>query len=226
MTRTPDDLATRLGLRFSDPALLVRALTHRSAPGRMHNERLEFLGDAVLGLVVAAELCSRRPELEEGDLTRLRAHLVRRETLAAIAAEIDLGMHLALGQGERRNGGQQRSSTVADALEALVGATYLDSGFDGARALVLRLFASRLDALPDTDGLKDPKTQLQELLQGRGMDRPEYEQLSEVGDAHAPQFRVRCSVHALALAREGEGRSRRRAEQAAAAAVLEALRDG
>jgi ribonuclease III len=225
VNRPPSELADQLGLSFSDPALLERALTHRSAPGRTHNERLEFLGDAVLGLVIASELCQRHPELEEGDLTRMRAHLVRAETLAAVGQEIDLGSFLALGQGERKSGGQRRGSTQADAVEALVGAAYVDQGFDQARALVLRLYEDRLADLPEPGTLKDPKTRLQEYLQGRGMARPDYNQLSTSGDDHAPSFRVRCEVPDLSLSAEGEGSSRRRAEQRSAAALLEALTD-
>jgi ribonuclease III len=223
--RTPDELAGQLGLSFSDPALLERALTHRSAPGRHHNERLEFLGDAVLGLVVAGELCRLHPEREEGDLTRLRAHLVRAETLAMVGEDIGLGQYLALGEGERKSGGFRRRSTLADSLEALVGAVYLDAGYEGAHALVLRLFARRLAELPDPDSLKDPKTRLQEHLQGRGLSLPDYRQVSASGTDHAPSFRISCEVPELGVAREGEGSSRRRAEQAAAAALLEAVAD-
>jgi ribonuclease-3 len=225
VNRPPADLAEQLGLSFSDPALLQRALTHRSAPGRTHNERLEFLGDAVLGLVVASELCKRHPELAEGDLTRMRAHLVRGETLAGVGQEIGLGPFLALGQGERKSGGQRRGSTLADAVEALVGAVYLDQGMDAATALVLRLYSDHFDDLPDPDSLKDPKTRLQEYLQGRGMARPDYYPLSSSGDDHAPSFRIRCEVADLGISAEGEGSSRRKAEQRSAAALLEELAD-
>lgn len=217
-------LCRRIGHEFAEPGLLDDALTHRSAD-RRHNERLEFLGDAVLGLTMAELLYRRRPDADEGDLTRYRALLVRGDTLAEVASEIELGKHLNLGGGEQKSGGHRRSSILADALEALIAAVYLDAGLEAARALVERLFRARLDDLPHPDSLKDPKTRLQELLQGRGQARPDYDLVSEEGDAHRRVFHAVCRVPALSLEAEGRGSSRRKAEQAAAAAVLEQVID-
>lgn len=218
-----DALCRRLGHAFTDPALLDAALTHRSA-GRRHNERLEFLGDALLNFVIADALYRRHPECDEGDLSRMRAALVRAESLAEIAAEIEIGELLVLGAGELKSGGFRRASTLGDALEALVGAVYLDGGFDAARSAVLALFDSRLDSPPDPATLKDAKTQLQEHLQATQQPLPVYLLVAESGDAHARSFRVSCEVATLGLRADGEGRSRRAAEQQAAAAVLDQLR--
>ena len=218
-------LCRRIGHEFRRTELLDDALTHRSAD-RRHNERLEFLGDAVLGLSMAELLYRRCPDADEGDLTRYRALLVRGDTLAEIAREIELGPHLSLGGGEQKSGGHRRSSILADALEALVAAVYLDAGFAAAMEMVDRLFAARLDDLPPAESLKDPKTRLQEHLQGRGQPRPEYELLREEGSAHARTFHAVCRVPALSLEGEGSGSSRRKAEQAAAQAVLERIHHG
>lgn len=217
-----DALCRRLGHAFTDPALLEAALTHRSA-GRRHNERLEFLGDALLNFVIADALYRRHPECNEGDLSRMRAALVRAESLGEVAAEIGIGDLLVLGAGELKSGGFRRRSTLGDALEALVGAVYLDGGFDAARGAVLALFDSRLDAPPDPATLKDPKTRLQEHLQAAQRPLPVYSLVAESGDAHARRFRVACEVASLGVRADGEGRSRRAAEQDAAAAVLERL---
>jgi len=216
------ELESRLGHRFSEPQLAAAALTHRSARGPS-NERLEFLGDAVLGLAIAEALYESRPGLEEGDLTRMRASLVNRESLAAVARSMDLGSIVELGSDEKRNGAFQRHSILADALEAAIGAVFLDGGYAAARAAVRRLFAERLDELPEPERLKDPKTRLQEVLQARGLPLPEYCIVAAGGPEHAREFQAECRVAALELAGTGSGRSRRRAEQAAAAAVLEAL---
>lgn len=215
-------LIERLGHQFADATLLEAALTHRSARGA-HNERLEFLGDAVLGLVVADELYRRRPQLREGELTRARAALVRAESLAAVGTELGVGELLNLGEGELKSGGYRRASILGDAVEALVGAVYLDGGFDAARAAVVRIFDSRFDESPLAGEPKDAKTRLQEWLQGRGHDRPEYPLLETSGPDHEQRFRVACEVPLLQLRAEACGDSRRRAEQAAAAAVLEQL---
>lgn len=220
----PAKLARRLGHDFSNPELLVQALTHRSAGGK-HYERLEFLGDAVLSLVIAAELHQRRPKAPEGDLSRLRSSLVRERTLAQIAAEQDIGSYLNMGAGETRSGGFRRASILADAVEALIGAAYLDAGFGAAQRFVLSLYASRLDNLPNADSLKDPKTRLQEWLQARGRPLPDYQVLEITGEAHEQSFTARCSLSDEALTCDGTGAGRRRAEQAAAQKMLDLLNE-
>ncbi len=215
-------LAARLGIAFTDPGLLDQALTHRSA-GAPHNERLEYLGDALLGLVVADELYRRRPHADEGELTRLRASLVRRETLAELARELDLGGCLRLGGGELKSGGYRRDSVLANGFEALLGAVYLDGGFTAARDLVRRIYAGRLDALPVRAPRKDAKTRLQEFLQGHGRPLPAYRLADVVGEAHERTFTVTCHVDGLAEPQQGSGASRRQAEQAAAARALALL---
>ena len=214
-----DWLQQRLGCRFADTGLLVRALTHRSA-GSDNNERLEYLGDAVLSFIVAEMLFKTYPDASEGELSRYRASLVSGEALGELALGLGLGEHLRLGEGELKSGGQRRASILADALEALVGAVYLDRGLDAATAVAARLLRRRLDELPVAAELKDPKTRLQEWLQGRGLGLPEYRVLEISGEPHEQHFRVRCDVGELAIAAEAEGSSRRRAEQEAAALVL------
>lgn len=214
-----------LDYRFSDASLLETALTHRSA-GRGNNERLEFLGDAVLGLLVAEALHARFPRATEGDLTRLRAALVREETLAAIARELALGESLHLGPGELRSGGHRRESILADAFEAVVAAVYLDGGLDACRAALMPLLDGRIAALGDAAANKDPKTRLQEWLQGRGLGLPTYTLVETAGDDHRKTFFVRCSADALGVACVGEGGSRRAAEAHAASLVLERIAAG
>lgn len=213
-----------LDYRFRDNDRLRQALTHRSAGGQ-HNERLEFLGDAVLGMIVAEMLCERLPEAEEGYLTRLRASLVRRDTLAEIGAEIGLGDRLRLGAGELKSGGFRRTSTLANGVEALLGAIYLDAGLETARTAVERLYGDRLRNLPSDRDLKDPKTRLQEILQARGLELPIYATEAVSGEAHARQFQVACTVDSLGLKTAAEGRSRRQAEQRAAKAMIRRLED-
>ncbi len=208
-----------LGEDLAGDALIQEALTHRSA-ARRHNERLEFLGDAVLELVVSELLYRRFPEADEGDLSRLRSHLVRKETLAGLAWALELGERVRLGPGERKSGGHRRDTILADALEALIGAVYLRRGFEGARDFVLALWAPRLADLPEAQALKDPKTRLQELLQSRHLPLPEYELLEVRGAEHERSFHVRCQVPAHALEASAWGSSRKRAEQACAAALL------
>ncbi len=210
------------GYRFVRPALCHSALTHRSA-GADHNERLEFLGDSILNCSVARLLFDAHPEADEGALSRLRATLVSGETLAQIAAQLGLGEHLRLGPGELKSGGFRRASILADTLEAILGAIFLDSGFDAAAAAVKRLLSARLAALPAADLLKDPKTRLQEALQGRGLPLPTYTQTAVSGDPHDQIFTVSCQVPIFEIAAVGEGASRRRAEQLAAAKLLELL---
>lgn len=224
MTTCEDWSIDRLGYQFSDSDLLKQALTHRSA-SKHHNERLEFLGDAVLGLSIARALFDQKPEVREGGLSRFRAGLVRRESLADLAREIDLGAHLELGGGERRSGGNQRTSVLADALEAVIGAILLDGGFSVANDAVLRIFSSRLANLPHELELVDPKTRLQEYLQSRQLPPPDYSLAHVSGADHARTFDVQCRIPALDVEAEGIGTSRRRAEQAAASAALELLQD-
>jgi ribonuclease-3 len=215
-------LTRRLAYHFKNPALLDEALTHRSV-GARNNERLEFLGDSVLNFVIADELFQKYSTINEGDLSRLRASLVNRDSLADIARELELGACLKLGSGELKSGGFRRSSIIADAVESILGAVYCDSGFDACRQLVLRLFKHKLDNVPDIDSLKDAKTRLQELLQSRRYERPEYEVVEVTGKAHAQSFKVECRMQNPACVTVGEGRSRRKAEQLAAEAALEIL---
>lgn len=228
-SRPADDLQAWagevLGHRFRDPALLEQALTHRSH-GARHNERLEFLGDSVLGLVVAEALYRRFPDTKEGRLSRMRAALVRRETLAAAARALDLGQRIQMGPGELRSGGFARDSTLADALEAVIGALYLDGGLEPARSFIKRLLDQRLQALRADSPIKDPKTRLQEWLQKRGRPLPEYQVVAVTGPPHRQTFTVACTVAGGGAPREGRGGSRRQAEQAAAAAVLAELEGG
>lgn len=216
-------LQQRIGHRFADASLLLRALTHRSH-GADHNERLEFLGDAVLGLAVSTLLYDRLGASDEGDLTRVRAHLVREESLYRAALQLGLPEFMRLGEGEARGGGALRASMLADALEALIGATYLDGGFDAARALVARLFGEIIDTTDVGAWSKDAKTELQEWLQARKLPVPTYRILATGGPAHDQTFRVECAVPALSLQQTGDGKSKRSAEQAAAARMLDALR--
>jgi ribonuclease-3 len=214
--------AAHLGYRFRDEALLLRALTHRSA-GAANNERLEFVGDAVLGLVTAELLFHGRPAAAEGQLTRLRARLVRKETLAGVARGLGLGAHVLLGSGELRTGGHQRDSILANALEAVIGAIFLDAGLDPARTVIHRLLGQRLDGLPDDEDLRDPKTRLQEYLQARSLPLPDYVVGRVTGAAHDQWFEVTCRLPADGRVFPGAGSSRRAAEQAAAEAALAAI---
>ena len=218
-------LIERLGYRFNDPERLRTALTHCSF-GAANNERLEFLGDGALNFVVAAALFERFPEAPEGSLSRLRASLVKGETLAEIAADLRLGDHLKLGSGELKSGGFRRASILADALEAIFGAVYLDGGFQAARELILSLYRERLDKVNAERVLKDPKTRLQEWLQGRRLELPRYEVIEVTGAAHDQTFHVRCVVDELPDPTEGKSNSRRRAEQQAAEKALTLLSAG
>jgi len=211
-----------LGYEFHDPALCLSALTHRSA-GAPHNERLEFLGDAVLNCAVAQLLYERHPRADEGALSRLRASLVSGEMLARIAAEHRLGDHLRLGPGELKSGGFRRASILADALEALIGAVMVEGGFAPAARAVARLLEPHLNDLPPAAELKDAKTRLQEALQARSLALPAYNLISVNGEAHAQVFDVQCEVQALNLTTRGQGSSRRRAEQSAADQMLALL---
>jgi ribonuclease-3 len=212
-------LAEQLGVDLSDPALLARALTHRSH-GSVNNERLEYLGDAVLSFLVAEMLFLRFPDASEGELSRFRASLVSGEALAATAAGLGLGAQLLLGEGEMKSGGHRRATILADALEALVGAIYLDQGIEVARRVAGRLFEAAIDTLPSASELKDPKTRLQEWLQGRGHPLPDYTVLEVSGEPHDQRFSVRCDVPDLEISAVADGSSRRRAEQEAAQRIL------
>ncbi len=220
--RLRDWLRDAAGYAPHDLQLFETALTHRSAGGD-NNERLEFLGDAVLSLIVAQHLYEHDGDADEGALSRLRSRIVSGESLAQRAAELGLGELLHLGPGELKSGGFRRESILADALEALCGALYLDGGLAAARAGMLRMLGGVITAAGALDELKDPKTRLQELLQGRGLPLPRYSVESIEGELHAQVFQVRCAVESLSIEAAGTGSSRRRAEQEAAARVLGAL---
>lgn len=219
---TAQSVAQKLGHNFSDQSLLRTALTHRSF-GTPNNERLEFLGDGILDCVIAAALFHRFPNLPEGDLSRLRANLVRQEALHRLATSLNIGDSLRLGEGELKSGGAQRPSILADALEALFGAIYLDAGFDTAHAVVVNLYTPLLDELKPGQVQKDPKTSLQEWLQGRKKPLPRYQLLEASGAAHEQRFEVACEIDNPPLRTIGHGASRRIAEQVAAEKALKEL---
>lgn len=212
-------LSCRLDYRFKDDALLTMALSHRSV-GYPNNERLEFLGDAILSYVIAENLLQRFPFAKEGELTRLRANVVREETLADVGKSLELGQFLLLGSGELKNGGWRRPSIIGDAVEALIGAIYLDSGIDNCKKVILQLFEKPLGAISPVNIQKDPKTQLQEYLQSQRQSLPVYRVLTVEGSAHEQLFSVECEVPGLDKPAHGEGKSRRYAEQAAAKKAL------
>lgn len=209
------ELSKRLGHQFAQPQLLQRALTHRSYSAA-HNERLEFLGDSVLNCAIARHLYDTYPELPEGELSRLRSNLVNQQTLAALAQQLDLGEQLLLGEGERKSAGFRRPSILADALEAIFGAVLLDAGFTAAESMVLRLYVPFIAQIDLKTLGKDPKTLLQEHLQGRKLALPQYGVHEIRGEAHAQTFIVSCEIPQLGLSTQGEGASRRIAEQIAA----------
>lgn len=210
---------------FADQALIEQALTHRSA-AKNHNERLEFLGDAVLGMVIAEALFEKFPKQPEGKLTRMRASLVNKDALAKIGKRLELGELVVLGSGEMKSGGHRRESILADCVEAILGAIYLDSGFDDARATIYKLYGEQLAQLDPDVQIKDSKTQLQEYLQSRKNPLPEYEVINISGKDHAQTFDVECRLETLGFTTNGRGRSRRIAEQKAAKAALEQLQNG
>ena len=218
-----DRLQTRLGYRFKDLGLLQQALTHRSH-STPHNERLEFLGDSILNFIIAAELYRRFTRLREGELSRLRASLVREQRLHDIAVRIELGDYLRLGEGELKSGGFRRPSILADSLEAVIGAVYLDGGFEAAQNVVMTLYQPLLDTLdPAVTADKDPKTLLQEWLQSRKHPLPQYNVIATHGAAHDQRFEVECLIPPLGIRTVGSGTSRRLAEQEAARRAHEAL---
>jgi ribonuclease III len=220
--RNSDALCKHLGYSFIQPQLLQRALTHRSY-AQEHNERLEFLGDSILGCVIAKHLYSAFPHLSEGELSRLRSNLVREETLVTLAQQLDLGSHLKLGEGERKSGGSRRSSILADAMEAILGAVFLDGGYAAAEKAVLKLYVPHLATVGSQTLGKDAKTLLQEYLQGRHIPLPIYSVVATQGEAHAQSFEVECVIPSLKIATRGEGSSRRNAEQQAAQAACQQL---
>jgi len=224
MQRATTDIAG-IAYTFQRPELLVEALTHRSR-GSSNYERLEFLGDAILNFVVASRLFDLRPNDSEGDLSRLRSRVVRGETLAGVARDLDLGDHLLMGEGELKSGGYLRDSVLADALESVIGAIYLDGGFQACEAVIREVFDTVISELPDAESLKDPKTRLQEWVQARSRPLPEYRLVSERGADHAKHFLVSCRLPDSAREESAIGTNRRRAEQAAAERMLESLADG
>lgn len=208
--------------QFSNPGLLEEALTHRSA-GERNYERLEFLGDSVLDLVVADHLLQLHPAAPEGDLSRMRSRIVRADSLRDVALRIDLGQHVRLGSSERKSGGRRRASILGDTIEAVLGAIYLDGGYEPCKKVILDLFQPLVEALPSAEKLKDPKTRLQEYLQARGRPLPAYTLEHESGADHAKEFTVRCSLADVDLSAVASGSSRRKAEQAAAESVFRTL---
>lgn len=222
MKRDTKPLCKQLGYQFNNERLLEAALSHRSSQGS-NNERLEFLGDSIVNFIIAEALYERYPEAKEGKLSRLRANLVRRETLAAIAGEFSLGQYLRLGSGELKSGGFRRESILADALEAVIAAIYLDSSIETIKGCILRWFTERLAALSFTEHYKDAKSMLQEYLQSHKHSLPIYEIVEIAGEAHSQIFHVQCSVKDLDCVATAQGSNRRKAEQAAAEAVLKML---
>jgi ribonuclease-3 len=218
-------LKDSLDYQFNDARLLELSLTHRSAPGH-NNERLEFLGDAVLDFVISEVVFRSHPMAPEGDLSKLRASLVNDASLARLAADLGIGEHLILGSGERKTGGHRRDSILADALEAIFGAVYLDAGFEASKAVIERAFGERLQVFPDVAELRDPKTRLQEWLQARKKKLPDYELVKVSGEAHRQKFEVKCSVADSGVVTMGAGTTRRDAEQQAAEGMLLHLLDG
>lgn len=224
MIKKPENLCRKLGLNFNKPELFAVALTHRSYSAK-NNERLEFLGDSILGFVIAEQLFQRFPLAPEGVLSRLRASLVNQTSLAELARQHQIGEYLLLGSGELKSGGFRRDSILSDALEAIIAALFIDQGIHACQAWIIQLFTDKLDNLSLDNWQKDPKTQLQELMQAKKMDLPEYELLSMSGLAHEQTFKVKCSVGLTEQATIGMGISRKKAEQAAAELMLNLLNE-
>ena len=222
MLRKPELLSKKLGLAFNDPKLFALALTHRSANAK-NNERLEFLGDAILGFVIAQKLYDRFPEASEGTLSRLRASLVNESSLAGLARQHQLGEYLMLGSGELKSGGFRRDSILSDAMEAIMGALFKDQGIAMCQQWIERLFAEQLASLTLENWQKDPKTQLQELMQSKKLSLPDYTLITMSGLAHEQMFKVRCSISLVKDECVGTGISRKRAEQSAAELMLQLL---
>ncbi len=220
---SPDSLQKRLGYQFNSAALLVQALTHRSFSAT-NNERLEFLGDGALNFIIANQLYTRFPKLSEGDLSRLRAQLVKESTLYEIALVLEIGESLKLGEGELKSAGWRRPSILADAVEALIGAAYIESGYSAAEALVLKLYAEKLNTIDPKTIDKDAKSLLQEQLQGKKMELPDYQVVNIDGEPHAQTFKVSCNIAKMKISTVGEGTSRRAAEQHAAQLALACIK--
>ncbi len=220
MIKKADVLARKLGLSFNDPQLFTAALTHRSAHAK-NNERLEFLGDSILGFVIAQKLYDLFPQASEGILSRLRASLVNQSSLADLAREHNLGEYLFLGSGELKSGGFRRDSILSDALEAIMGALYKDQGIEACKSWIEILFSDKLNSLSLDNWQKDPKTQLQEMMQSKKQDLPEYTLVTMSGLAHEQMFKVRCRISNMDFTCIGAGISRKKAEQAAAELMLE-----
>lgn len=218
-----DSLVKHIDYPFNNPALLTQALTHRSFSGN-NNERLEFLGDGALNFIIAHQLYQRFSKLPEGDLSRLRAALVKESTLSEIAFSLNIGDALKLGEGELKSAGWRRPSILADALEAIIGAVYVDGGYHVAEALVLKLYAEKLAIIDPKIIDKDAKSQLQEYLQGKKIELPDYQVVSIEGEAHAQTFKMECVIEKMNITTVGEGTSRRIAEQQAAQLALEAIK--
>ncbi len=221
-SHTIAQLTPKLGYSFNNPTLLLRALTHRSAK-KDHNERLEFLGDSILGFVIAEALFEKFPKVDEGSLTRLRSSLVKGVTLAEMAQDFRLGEFLILGTGELKSGGHKRESILEDTVEAIIGAVYLDSDMATCKGLILQWYAKRLENIKPGNEQKDPKSRLQEYLQGRKIDLPEYEVIETTGQSHNQEFTIRCRTSVISTDVISKGTSRRKAEQAAAKQVLELI---
>lgn len=224
----PTDFASlyeRIQYSFKSERVLLNALTHRSK-GSKNNERLEFLGDSILSFVIADALCEMHPEAPEGELSRLRSYLVKGETLAEIARELDLGKHLRLGQGERRSGGSKRDSILADCFEALIAAIYLDADIDTCKTVLVGIYQDRLRDKRLRTQSKDPKTELQEYLQGKKLPLPVYSLVKVEGEQHQQRFTIECVVDSLDVKSEGYGESRRKAEKEAAVSILQKLKKG
>jgi ribonuclease-3 len=215
-------LLKKLEYSFNNILLLEEALTHRSYASK-NNERLEFLGDGILNFVIADELFKSYPNVQEGDLSRLRASFVNKESLADIASELNLGEVIKFGTGELKSGGFRRPSILADAVESILGAVYCDSGFQATQVLILRLYRDKLASPTDLQSLKDPKTRLQELLQSRRFALPDYQVTKISGQAHAQVFHLKCIIEKMNIEVEGEGKSRRKAEQVAAEKAIPAV---
>ena len=222
MNKAEHWLQKTVGYRFRNADLLIQALTHRSAGGN-NNERFEFLGDAILDFVISDAIFRLRPDASEGDMSRLRATLVKDSSLARLAVDLGIGDYLVLGSGELKSGGHRRESILADALEAIFAAVFLDAGVDAARAVIERVFEARLAALPQDGDLRDPKTRLQEWLQARQRGLPRYELVGVTGEPHRQRFSVTCAVDGVPCPTEGEATTRRKAEQKAADAMYELL---
>jgi len=215
-------LADKIGYQFTDHSFLDCALTHRSA-NRNHYERMEFLGDSILNFIISSELYNKFPDATEGELSRLRAHLVKGDSLSELAVALGLSDYLRLGSGELKSGGFRRKSILADVIESIIGGIYLDGGIEPARVFILKLFDQKLASIDASKNLKDPKTRLQEFMQARGLPLPEYEIVSTAGKAHNQTFSVTCQVSLLDELTTATGNSRRKAEQAAAKEVLHKL---